>query len=186
MIYYTGAVFEVESLLTYLDEKGKTRRVGSICGGGRYDGLVERLLGIRVPATGASIGVDRLCELLTLTKTLTLAHQGPVLIVVFDAAMMNEYQSIARELRAAGIPAEVYYGINKGLKKQLAYADEIKSPAAILLGEDELRKGVVTVRNLKLGAQISASIADKDEWKKKAQQEIPRSELIAHIKSLLE
>lgn len=186
MAYYTGPVFEVESLATFTDEKGRQRRVGSICGGGRYDGLVERLLGVRVPATGASIGVDRLGELLSLTNALSLGYQGPVLIVVFDTNMMAEYQLIAQELRSAGIPAEVYYGINKGLKKQLAYADEAKCPVAVLLGEDELKKGVVSVRNLKLGAEMANSIADKNEWKQKVQREVSRQDMIAHIRGLMQ
>lgn len=68
MSYYTGPVFEVESKQSYTDERGNVRKVGSICGGGRYDDLVEKLLGIKVPATGLSIGVDRTAESLQLTK----------------------------------------------------------------------------------------------------------------------
>lgn len=185
MGYYTGPVFEVESLTTFTDEKGRERRVGSICGGGRYDGLVERLLGLNVPATGASIGVDRLGELLTLTKALQVDYSGPVLITLFDDNLMAEYQKIAAELRAEGIPTEIYYGVQRGLKKQLSYADEAKSPVAILLGEDEHKKGVVTVRNLLLGAQMSGAIENKEEWKQKAQQETPRADLVNHIKAVL-
>ena len=84
MSCYTGPVFEAESLLTYKDEKGKERRVGSICGGGRYDGLVEKLLGMKVPATGASIGVDRLAELLRMASPDAVKAEGPVFIAFFD------------------------------------------------------------------------------------------------------
>ncbi|MCE1189183.1 MAG: histidine--tRNA ligase [Ignavibacteria bacterium] len=185
MAYYTGPVFEVESLSTFIDEKGRERRVGAICGGGRYDGLVERLIGVRVPATGASIGVDRLGELLTLTNALKLQYTGPVLVVVFDPTLMTEYQMIAAELRAHDIPTEIYYGMQKGLKKQLSYADESKSPVAILLGGDELEKGVVTVRNLRLGAQMSGNIVDKNEWKQMAQKEVARGQLVTHVKEIL-
>jgi len=187
MGYYTGPVYEVESTQSFPDEKGRERRVGSICGGGRYDDLVKRLLGLRVPATGASIGVDRLAELLVLTGRFPEASKttGPVLVVVFDDHLMPEYQKIAWELRDKGVDAEVYYGFQRGLKKQLSYADKKNSPVAILLGEDELKKGVVTVRDLRLGAEMSAEIADKEEWKKKAQFEVPRSELIRRISSMM-
>ncbi|HLP59164.1 MAG TPA: histidine--tRNA ligase [Candidatus Deferrimicrobium sp.] len=185
MAYYTGPVFEVQSLQTYKDDKGRERRVGSICGGGRYDDLVKNLLGLKVPATGASIGVDRLAELLTLTNQVPETIGGPVLVIVFDDRLMGEYQGIARELRDIGMAVEVYYGSQRGLKKQLAYADEKNCPVAVLLGEDELNKGVVAVRNLRLGKQMAAEISDKAEWKKKVQFEVPRSELIEKIKQMM-
>lgn len=186
MAYYTGPVFEVQSLQTYKDDKGRERRVGSICGGGRYDDLVKNLLGLKVPATGASIGVDRLAELLTLTNQVPGTLCGPVLIIMFDDHLMVEYQGIARELRDIGMDVEVYYGAQRGLKKQLAYADEKNCPIAILLGEDELKKGVVTVRNLRLGKEMADQISDKAEWKKKVQFEVPREELIEKIRQARE
>jgi len=185
MAYYTGPIFEVVSTQSYIDEKGRERKIGSICGGGRYDGLVEKLLGLRVPATGASIGVDRLAELLTLTKRVPEKADGPVLIIVFDEHLMPEYQKIARELRLAGIATEVYYGSQRGLKKQLAYSDKKNCPVAILMGEDEVNKGVVTVRNLKLGKQMASQITDKTEWKDKVQMEVNREDLIQEIQKLL-
>ncbi len=185
MAYYTGPVFEVQSLQTYKDEKGRERRVGSICGGGRYDDLVKNLLGLKVPATGASIGVDRLAELLTLTNQVPGVLPGPVLVIMFDDQLMVEYQGIARELRDAGMDVEVYYGSQRGLKKQLAYADEKNSPVAILLGEDEFKKGVVTVRDLRLGKEMAAEISDKAEWKKKVQFEVLRGELLEKVKQMV-
>ncbi len=187
MAYYTGPVFEVESTQTFKDEKGRTRQVGSICGGGRYDNLVKNLLGIKVPASGASIGVDRLAELLVLTKQLpdTLNANGPVLVVAFDQHLMPEYQKIARELRDNGVDAEVYYGFQRGLKKQLSYADKKNSPIALMLGEDEFNKGVVTVRDLHLGKKMSGQIDNKDEWKQKAQFEVPRGELTRKVTTML-
>ena len=181
MGYYTGPIFEVESLLTYTDEKGRTRKVGSICGGGRYDGLVHKLLPVKVPATGASIGVDRLAELLSLTNNMPEQTDGAVLIVVFDDKMMPEYQKIAKELRENSINTEIYYGAKKGLKHQLAYADQKNAPFALLLGEDELNKGVISVRNLKLGKLLADSITDKTEWKNKVQQEVERKNLVNYL-----
>ena len=184
MGYYTGPIFEVEYLGTYKDAKGRKRRIGSICGGGRYDGLVERILGIKVPATGASIGVDRLAEVLTLTG-FEIPLEGPVTVIVFDDNIMTQYQKIAYDLRKEGIETEVYYGNRRGLKQQLQYADKKNSPVAILLGEDELAKGVATVRNLKLGNELAATIKDKNEWKQKVQTEVKLDELTQYVKKLL-
>lgn len=183
MSYYTGPVFEVASTQTYRDEKGNERSVGSICGGGRYDDLVSKLLGVKVPATGASIGVDRLSELLLQTKQLELGTTGPVLIVNFDDKLMSEYQKISKEFRQQNIPTEIYYGTNKGLKNQLSYADQNNCPIAVLLGEDEMKKGVVTVRNLRLGSEMSKEITGKENWKEKIQFEVQRDQLIPHIQN---
>ncbi len=177
MAYYTGPIFEVESLDFYRDRKGRKRQVGSICGGGRYDGLVENLTGIKVPAVGASIGVDRLAELLTLTRQAPPPPQGPVVIIVFDDELMPEYQKIAAQLRAAGIATEIYYGQKRGLKKQFQYADRKNAPYALMIGSNELEKGVATVKDLWLGKQ-QTDIKDKDEWRKKVQQEVPLDELV--------
>lgn len=185
MSYYTGPVFEVESKQTYTDDKGNEKRVGSICGGGRYDDLVEKLLGIKVPATGASIGVDRLAELLQLTNQAPRKVTGSVLIIVFDNTLMQEYQEIAAQLRKAKIDTEVYYGFQRGLNKQLAYADKKNCPVAILMGEDEVAKGVVTVRDLKKGKDVASEFTDKAEWMKTAQFEVKRGDLVKKVKELI-
>jgi histidyl-tRNA synthetase len=184
--YYTGPIYEVESLQTYTDEKGRTRRVGSICGGGRYDGLVENLLGVKVPATGASIGVDRLAELLTLTGQVPQQIDGPAIIIVFDDTLMPLYQKTAMQLRNAGINTEIYYGAKRGLKHQMAYADRNNCPIAIIIGGDEAAKGVASVKNLKLGKQLAATISDKNEWKNRVQKEISLDILADEIKKMLQ
>ena len=184
--YYTGPIYEVESLQTYKDEKGRERRVGSICGGGRYDGLVENLLGVKVPATGASIGVDRLAELLTLTNQAQINNDGPVIIIAFDDSLMPLYQKTAMQLRSAGIDTEISYGAKRGLKHQMAYADRNNSPLAVIIGSNEAEKGVATIKNLRLGKQLAESIADKNEWKNKVQQEVAIEKIAEEIKKILE
>ena len=187
LAYYTGPVYEVESLQSYVDAKGVERRIGSICGGGRYDGLVENLLGIKVPATGASIGVDRLAELLMLTNQAPKRKDGPVFIAYFDEELVPHYQRIARDLRNAGIDTEVYYGLNKKkMKKQMAYADDRNCPFVILIGGNEAEKGVATVKNLKLGKELASTISDKKEWNDRVQKEVPIAELAEYIKSQME
>lgn len=189
MAYYTGPVYEVESLLTYKDRKGKEKRVGSICGGGRYDGLVENLLNMKVPATGASIGVDRLAALLRLTGKASEKADGPVLIAYFDDSLAGEYQKIARDLRQAGINTEVYYGFYKGfkkMKKQMKYADDKGCPIVILMGENEAENGTATVKNLKLGTALADQISDKKEFRERIQKEVSREELVAYVKAQIE
>ncbi|MEA3452247.1 MAG: ATP phosphoribosyltransferase regulatory subunit, partial [Bacteroidota bacterium] len=185
MGYYTGAIFEAEYLGTYKDAKGRKRKVGSICGGGRYDGLVKNLIGLTVPATGASIGVDRLAEIMTLTGKTLEKVSGPVFIVYFDDNLMTEYQKIAAELRNKGIKTEIYYGAKRNLKHQLSYADKKNCPIAILLGENEHNNGVVTVRNLKLGKEIAHTITDKKEWTAKVQKEVKRSDIAEQILKMI-
>ncbi|HHM21541.1 MAG TPA: histidine--tRNA ligase family protein, partial [Bacteroidetes bacterium] len=185
MAYYTGPVFEVESLMTYKDEKGKTRKVGSICGGGRYDGLVENILGLKVPATGASIGVDRLAAILQKAKPEMGKAKGPILIAYFDDQLQPLYYKIAKQLRQSGLDVEVYCGFFKGyrkMKKQMAYADKKNCPAVILIGSDEAAKGVATVKNLKLGKQLSKTTTDKKEWIGKVQKEVPMDDLVDYLK----
>lgn len=189
MAYYTGPIFEVESLLTVKDEKGKERRVGSICGGGRYDGLVENLLGIKVPAVGASIGVDRLAALLEMADALPQQEDGPVLITHFDDDFALEYQKIAAELRAEGIKTEVYCGTykkgGKALMRQLKYADSRNCPVAIMLGSNENENGVVAVRDLKKGAELAKTVEDKKEWQRLVQTDVKREELVNFVKKLI-
>ena len=75
--YYTGPVFEAELTFEILDEKGRKRQFGSVAGGGRYDGLVERFTGQKVPATGVSIGVDRLLAALRAKGLICLLYTSP-------------------------------------------------------------------------------------------------------------
>ena len=183
--YYTGPVFEAELTFEILDEKGRKRQFGSVAGGGRYDGLVERFTGQKVPATGISIGVDRLLAALRAKGLAGSEAQGPVVVTVMDRDRMADYQAIASELRAAGIRAEVYLGNPKNFGNQLKYADKRGAPVAIIQGGDEAARGVVQVKDLVLGARIAAE-ASLDEWKAQpAQTEVPRADLVAEVRRIV-
>ncbi len=183
--YYTGPVFEAELTFEIKDEKGRPRQFGSVAGGGRYDDLVKRFTGQEVPATGVSIGVDRLLAALHMKGRLGTDATGPVVVTVMDRARMADYQAIVAELRQAGIRAEVYLGNPKNFGNQLKYADQRNSPIAIIQGGDEFEKGTVQVKDLILGAKI-AETATQEEWSERPQQfEIPRADLVARIKKLL-
>lgn len=183
--YYTGPVFEAELTFEILDDKGRKRQFGSVAGGGRYDDLVERFTGQKVPATGVSIGVDRLLAALREKGLAGAQAQGPVVVTVMDRDRMGDYHAMAAELRAAGIRAEVYLGNPKNFGNQLKYADKRASPVAIIQGTDEAARGVVQVKDLVLGAKIAAQ-ATVEEWKSQpAQVEVPRAELVATVRGML-
>ena len=184
--YYTGPVFEAELTFEILDEKGRKRQFGSVAGGGRYDGLVERFTGQKVPATGISIGVDRLLAALREKGRAGGAAPGPVVVTVMERDRMADYLAMANELRAAGIRAEVYLGNPKQFGKQLQYADKRAGPIAVIQGGDEASRGVVVLKDLALGARIAAA-ASLEEWKAQpAQTEVPRENLVAAVCAMLE
>lgn len=183
--YYTGPVFEAELTFEILDDKGRKRQFGSVAGGGRYDGLVERFTGQKVPATGVSIGVDRLLAALRAKGLAGTEAKGPVVVTVMDRGRMADYQAMATELRAAGIRAEVYLGNPRNFGNQLKYADKRNSPVAIIQGGDEAARGVVQVKDLLLGARIAAE-ASHEEWKSQpAQTEVARADLVAEVRRIL-
>jgi histidyl-tRNA synthetase len=184
--YYTGPVFEAELTFEILDDKGRPRQFGSVAGGGRYDDLVKRFTGQDVPATGVSIGVDRLLAALRAKGRISGAMQGPVVVTVMDRDRMADYQAMATELRNAGIRAEVYLGNPKNFGNQLKYADKRESPVAVIQGSDEAARGVVQIKDLILGAKIAAN-ASLEEWKAQpAQREVARGDLVAEIRAILE
>ncbi len=184
--YYTGPVFEAELTFEILDDKGRVRQFGSVAGGGRYDGLVERFTGQKVPATGISIGVDRLLAALRAKGLMGGTDRGPVVVTVMDRDRMADYQAMAAELRAAGIRAEVYLGNPKNFGNQLKYADKRNAPVAIIQGADEAARGVVQVKDLVLGAKMAAE-ASHEEWKAQpAQTEVARAGLLAEVRRILE
>ncbi len=183
--YYTGPVYEAELTFEIHDEKGQLRRFGSVAGGGRYDDLVKRFTGEAVPATGVSIGVDRLLAALAARGAATAAEPGPVVVTVMDRDRMADYQAMAAELRAAGIRAEVFLG-NGNMGRQLKYADQRGSPVAIIEGGDERERGRVQLKDLALGARLAAAIETHDDWKAQpAQIEVARVALVAEVRAML-
>jgi histidyl-tRNA synthetase len=188
--YYTGPVFEAELTFETVDEKGRPQKFGSVAGGGRYDDLVKRFTGEAVPATGVSIGVDRLLAALRAKGRVGggAAH-GPVVVTVMDRDRMADYQAMAAELRAAGVRAEAYLG-GAGMKAQLKYADKRGAPIAVIQGGDEAAKGVVTLKDLKLGALLSESAgSDREAWnaaRELLQIEAPREKLVESVRAMLE
>ena len=185
--YYTGPVFEMELTFTATDESGNAQRFGSVGGGGRYDGLVARFKGTTIPATGFSIGVSRLYQALeALGRTAASRALGPVVILILDQARLGDYQRMAQQLRAAGIRAEIYLG-SSGMKAQMRYADKRGAPLVVIQGDDELKRGEVTIKDLIEGARLAGEIQGHEEWRegRPAQFAAPQSDLVQAVQSVL-
>jgi histidyl-tRNA synthetase len=180
LAYYTGTVFEAVLL--------DALQFGSVFGGGRYDNLVMRFLGERIPAVGASMGVDRLLAALTYLGKIGMEKAtARVLITNMDPALTDDYLQMTWELRRAGIPTELYVGTAKGPGKQLKYADQYEVPLAILYGTNEKSQGVVTVKDMSVGREKTKAIGDRKDWiaARPGQTTVPRAQLVDGIRKLL-
>ena len=184
--YYTGTMFEANISIENSNDKDLPV-IGSIGGGGRYDNLISRFKKDAVPASGFSMGISRLCTILQLTGYNVLKPKyGPILILLMDKEYEYSYFQMAKELRAAGMNAEVYVG-NSGMKAQMKYADRRNSPLVIIEGTDERAKGIVTIKNLVKGKEIASTIDNRDKWinNTSIQFEISREGLSQKIKDIL-
>ncbi len=141
--YYTGPVFEIAV---------ERPKVGSIGGGGRYDGLIGSFSGRDVPATGFSLGLERAFEVIAEFGLLPpLRTVSQVLVAIMrgnEDDGVAEALALVSELRAAGIRAEVYLNERRGLRDQLSYADRKGVPFLAIVGEDERASGQVKLREL--------------------------------------
>jgi len=153
LAYYTGPVFET----TLLD----LPEIGSVMSGGRYDDLVTRFTGESLPATGASIGVDRLfaaMEKLGMVKGCKTATR--VLVTIMDPKLTDRCLDVLQRLRNAQIPAEIYMGPDMAIKAQLAYALNQNIPFVIFLGQSEVEKGTIQIKDTFNREQLEVPMAD--------------------------
>ena len=181
LAYYTGPVFEANLL--------DAPQFGSVFGGGRYDDLVTRFTGHSIPATGASIGVDRLlAALIELGRIDQPKTTSQVLVTAMDGGLMQQYLAITYELRRAGIRTEIHVGNPKRLGKQIQRADRLDIPYIVIMGSDEAQRGVVTVKEMMVGREKAAEVGSHEEWKagRFGQQEIARADLVKTLRVLLD
>ena len=179
LAYYTGPVFETE-LST------PTKSLGSISGGGRYDDLVSRFTGQKVPSTGVSIGIDRIVSFLNERDSNQEKAVVDVIVTVMDKNLMKHYLKIAADLRENGINTDLYVGNPKDFGKQVKYADARGAAFAIVAGTNEVEENIVQIKDLKLGRKLSAGISSNEEWKEQpAQFPVKREALIENILELL-
>ncbi len=180
LAYYTGPVYEAVLL--------DAPEFGSVFGGGRYDSLVARFLGQKIPATGGSIGVDRLLAALLHLDRVPRGRGAPeVLIAVMDSSFQDDCLTMTWELRREGIRAEMYLGRPGRLGKQFQYADRLGVPLVVLVGPEEKARGTVSIKDLREGAQYAATVSDRQTWTSErfGQREVPRQDLATTIQELL-
>ncbi len=150
--YYTGTVYE-----TTLNEHPQ---IGSICSGGRYDNLAANYTKSQLPGVGISIGVTRLFWQLREAKLLGAAQSTvKVLVTQMDEAQMPAYLDLANHLRSAGLPTEVVMEPGK-LARQFKYADRAGIRFVLVLGPDEIAKGVISVKDMRKQDQFEVARAE--------------------------
>ena len=144
--YYTGTVYE-----TILDDYPE---LGSICSGGRYENLTAYYTDQKLPGIGISIGLTRLFDQLLDAKLITSENNGlvDVLIIPLEKENLSYALNVSTKLRDAAVNVDVYY-LDKGMKQKMKYADRLNIPYVILIGEDEVRQDLVTLKNMKTGEQ---------------------------------
>ncbi|MGB0925225.1 MAG: His/Gly/Thr/Pro-type tRNA ligase C-terminal domain-containing protein, partial [Minisyncoccia bacterium] len=138
---YTGTVYETRF--------NDYPEIGSVCSGGRYDNLASEYTARKLPGVGISIGLSRLFDqfmkkglIATNTATYTQAF-----VVAMDDSDKNYALDLVNQLRSAGIPSEIDTNTSRNLKKRMKYADNLKIPFVMLVGEDEVKANTYSVKN---------------------------------------
>jgi len=138
--YYTGLIYE-----SVVEEP----RIGSLTGGGRYDDLIGLFAGRDMPATGTTIGLERILAAMEDLGMLPEAKTRVQVLVAFqDRSLEKEAFAVCREIRSAGIRCEVYLKSKGALRDQIAYANGKGVPWVVILGPDELAKGTVVLKDM--------------------------------------
>jgi histidyl-tRNA synthetase len=158
--YYTRTVFEIIS-------EGLGAQ-DAIVGGGRYDGLVAELGGPELPGIGFAIGEDRLIEVLPERFSQAVAASEPVVVIPVGEVPAVEALDLAERLRAEGLAVSAELS-GRSVKAALKKADRSGARLAILIGEEELGEGLVTLRDLKAADQST----------------VPRADLVARVEEIL-
>ena len=148
--YYTGPVFEA-----VVDEP----RVGSVVGAGRYDGLVGSFAGRVIPATGMSLGLERIIEVVEEFKLLPMNRTvAEVMVAVFPKSV-SQAAGIAKILRDSGLNVDLSLQSKKSVGEQLKYADRRGIPFVVIPGEAELERDEVLIKEIATGRQWTVSLS---------------------------
>lgn len=150
--YYTGPIYE-----TVVEEP----RIGSITGGGRYDNLIGLFSGQDLPATGSTIGLERIITVMDELNMFPPNLKTPVqvLVTVFDSSTLPYSIQLANRLRRANINTDLYTGTSK-LRGQIGLANDKGIPIVVIAGPDELQKNSVLIKDMHSGQQTQADEAD--------------------------
>jgi histidyl-tRNA synthetase len=150
--YYTGAIFEV---------KANGVKMGSICGGGRYDDLTGLFGMPNMPGVGISFGADRIYDVLTELNLFPESIESgvDVLFVNFGVKEENYCLKLIKELRKNDVASELYPKASK-MQKQMKYANDMEIPWVAIVGEDEMNESLIQVKNMKTGEQEEMSLEE--------------------------
>jgi histidyl-tRNA synthetase len=155
--YYTGPIFEVTV----------GERIGSLAGGGRYDKMIGLFLGRDIPATGISLGIERIIEVMKMRKMVEIKKSNvKVFVASVDENVIDATLKIVQTLRSNGINTDFDLR-GRTLTKQLEYADSIKIPYVVIIGKEEIEKGLIRLRDME----------------KRVEKELNLNELIKFLKS---
>ena len=151
--YYTGTVYE-----TFLDEY---RFLGSVCSGGRYENLAEYYTEKKLPGVGISIGLSRLFFQLTYNNIIKANKKSTAEVLIISMVDdLSVAAQTATKLRSIGINTQIYLEKNSKIKKQFKYANSLEIPYVIVIGEDEVNNGTLSVKNMKTGEQKQTTIEE--------------------------
>lgn len=150
--YYTGPVFEAAST---------EANIGSLGGAGRYDGLVGMFTGEDIPATGASLGLERVVDVIQELGLLRAKSTvSRVLVTIFNGDMTGASLGLVSALRRSGVDAEVYLDAQRDLRRQVQYANKRGIPIVAFLGPDEAARREVNLRVMESGEQTTVRQSD--------------------------
>ena len=154
--YYTKTVFEIIS-----SEIGAQ---GTVCGGGRYDGLVSQLGGPEMPGIGFGMGIERLLMVME-SAGVIIPEPQPLqifLCTMGQAAREKAFQLLG-QLRRAGISADMDHAA-RSMKAQFKYADKLGAKYTLSIGDNELEKGKANLKNMEDGCQVEVSLDEVSSW----------------------
>ena len=133
---------------------------GSVGGGERYDGMVKRITGLDVPATGIAFGFDRTLEAAEQMGLIPeMKNSADVLVSVFNNDLLFQSIKVAQKLRDEGLIVEIYPDPEVKLEKQLKYADKKGIKKVIIIGPDEAKEEKVVIKNMQSGEQVKLDIS---------------------------
>ena len=169
--YYTGTVYETEMT--------KHPEIGSVCSGGRYDNLAEYYTDKQLPGVGISIGLTRLFYVLNeqglLSEEIPTAPCDALVLPMTEE--LGPAVAAATALRRAGVRTQLY-GEKRKFKAKMSYADKLGVPFVVLMGEDEIREGLLSVKDMRTGEQQKLPAEEAAAFIRSAVEEMSRGALI--------
>ncbi|MBE5784197.1 MAG: histidine--tRNA ligase [Clostridiales bacterium] len=158
--YYTKTVFEI------ISTEGQFK--GTVCGGGRYDGLLEQLGGPKMPGVGFGLGMERLLLVAESFRPIPLPRPVGVYIAAMGEAARKEGMRLVKELRDENVKAEFDH-VGKSFKAQFKYADKLGARFVAILGDSEIEQGIAKLKNMEKGEELT----------------VPLSKFVATVKNIL-